>query len=218
LTSTSLADPAANVIRALSTLEQEFGGRDALIEALAYRDLSPEEQSLALMLGNPDYARVSLAKLAGDAGLSLPQVIRLLGSARGAKAVLQSWDKLYSQAPAVVEDFTARALPHRITCQDCIGTGQAADGTPCLRCRGRATIPAEPSLKRQERVLQAVGILKQPGAPPPNQVNVQVNIPRNSAEFRQETDRLLYGKKAEAVVEAEEVVEIVPSGTAGGES
>jgi hypothetical protein len=212
-----LAEPTKRLKVALRTFETAFGGRDAMVDALDHAQLTSEQTALAYALADPANRSKGLAKIVAEAGFTLGQFLQLMATARGAKSMMAAWDQIHQKTPAVAQDFMSRALPHQEPCQSCLGEGVTFEDepSPCPICRGKGLVPKIPTLKRQELALQAVGILKAKQGPVQQNV-LKIEAPRNSPQFRAETDKLLFAE-APKPVEAE-VVTVVAEGSAGTES
>lgn len=224
--------PAA-VAAALDTIEAAAGGRQALLGMLVHAPETPEQQYVLGLLADPRSDPMKLSTVCEKGRVSLGQVLALLKDARGAKALLESMERIAKHLPDVAEDVMVRSVPHLVECADCWGTGRVKvptygeDGKPtgeheeraCDPCRGSGKVTVLPTLERQKVALEIGGLLKRASG-------VTVNVSQQAAtfnfgadarrDFRSATDELLYRRSGGGGAGAD-VVDAEPSGGAAEE-
>jgi hypothetical protein len=154
-------DLAAEAIDAFAL---SLGGREALAEALAIADSSPDVEQITMLLLDPRYAEIPLPRLCWQAGLTIAQLFAAYRKAALAKAHLASAQHIVTTLPEVVKDVMHRAAPYEISCGACQGTGSITDEPtekrpnpaphPCEPCQGHGRLLVLPDLDRQKLALE----------------------------------------------------------------
>lgn len=203
---------------ALKQFEAAAGGRLALIQRLSYvdeRKLSSEHETLLSMLLDPVCERESLAVICKRAGFSVGRFLAFLKEARGAQALLESYEKIYAALPEVVEDVMNQAKPQKVPCLPCGGIGKVKELTAfkgkregqkakvkklCKECHGEGFTVIKPGVERHRLALELGGLGAQRGAG----VTVQVSQSQQQAQaapyspsmlssFQAASDKVLFG-------------------------
>ena len=161
--------------KAAETFIKQLGGRTAYGELLALAVENVDEEhagpldTLAALLLDPAFDRMSLADLCQQAGFTLRDLFRSYRSAALYRAHLLSTAKIAEKLPDVTEDVMRRAAPYESACEVCAGTGSAPGPTadappvPCEACKGRGRFMVDPELDRQKLALELGELLKRGG-------------------------------------------------------
>ena len=173
--------------RAAELFIKQLGGRTHCGELLALaaeategKDAGPLDTLAALLL-DPGYDRMSLADLCEQAGLTLRDLFRAHRGATLVRAQILSTEKIAAKLPEVVEDVMRRAAPYEQACEVCLGTGSAPGPTadappvPCETCKGRGRFVVDPELDRQKLALELGDLVKKGGGISLTQQNLNVN-------------------------------------------
>lgn len=225
--------PNALVNKAMDRLETEVGGRPGLVAALAFVPRHKDLELLLGLLGDPAYAKDSLADLCKMAKLSLGDVWSLWRTGETARAAALATRSIGTHLPNVVEDVMKRAAPYEDDCETCGGLKFVTpDPTkdnpnpvalPCETCNGTGRLRYTPELDRQVVALKLGGLLKDGGGVVVNnmaaiQNNLNLNDGAGALEKLSEaTDQILYGDVATGVEQTEFVeAEVEPDATQSG--
>lgn len=196
--------PAATEAKALRTLDHTLG-RDALVAAIELQHDSPETPlgMLAGLLADPDNARTSLALLAKRAGTTLKEVLEAYRSGLIVQAQTSAMAVAAEKVEAIMADVVDRSLPKEESCAVCSGLGTLVDddgaAKPCVVCKGRGWVLAEPDFDRQKFVLESFELGPKKGGG--TQVNVAVTqqtallqggMGRAFHALQAATDKILY--------------------------
>lgn len=168
--------PPPRIIRALRAFEEAVGGRDALVTELAPAALSDGESLVLRLLADPDNDGKPLHEILGHANVSLARFLKIFRDARGARAYLAALDQVWEKLPDVAQDVMERALPKKVFCKPCSGTGHQKiqkghrakkgplkkqdDPVVCPECEGKGKRPVEPTLDYQRLALALGGMPK----------------------------------------------------------
>lgn len=209
-------DPPKVLEKALASLEEALGGREAVTDSLALANLNGEETTVLHLLSDPANAKRSLAWICGGAGITIGKLLELFSKGDFAEAYVKAMRKVYRALPAVAEDVMARSLPKFLPCMPCMGEGRIAVKSKdaagqevvelklCGNCAGAGKREVEPDLERQKIALQMGGLLKQGAGVVVNNTQNTNNAPtmvvlRTTPDFRTATDRLLYPHREKAL-------------------
>lgn len=185
----------------LEEVEEEHGGRDALISILAESPLDKKQQHFLDLLCDPKRIKDSVSTIARDAGLSPSQAVTLLRTSAAAKSLARGLSKLSNSIPAVVEDLTSKAVDSKIECPECFGSGNGLDGL-CMRCSGKGMVMQYSDLDRQKIVLESVGIIKKGTSGVNLQIQQNVGISAGGSFFSKyvkSSDEAAYAIDAEVL-------------------
>lgn len=166
----------AAIATAADRLEQQLGGRTALITALSVTLQSDEISSVVAILGDPANDTKSLAQICAEVGFAPAEIFQAYERAVLARARLLALQTAAAAAPAVADDLVRRAVPHNAICPECHGRGKITrdrrDPTThalipkiedCLACAGVGTLRAEADRASQDRLLDLLGLLPKAG-------------------------------------------------------
>lgn len=221
--------PPALVAQALEALEQEIGGRDALVAALSHAPRSKDIQYVLGLVGDPRSKSRPLADLCAQGGITAGELIQAYSAGEIARAQALATAKVGAQLAEVAADTMRMALPREQTCQVCGGTGTFVaepskkvpnpNPLPCTACDQSGKITAEGDVEHKKLALEMGRLLQKGGGGISLNVNQQVGVQVGSAggaleKLQAATDAILYGEgplpQAAGVVEAE-VLESSPS-------
>jgi hypothetical protein len=173
--------------QAIDTFTKALGGREALIDALAVANESPDVEKIVNLLLDPRFESFSLRRLCAQAGLTVADLFAAYKKAAIARAHLQAVPLIAQKLIGVVDDVMTRAQPYEIPCTQCGGVGKVTpeptkdqpnpEPQPCEPCRGGGVLLALPDLDRQKLALE-LGQLVTKGGGFALQVNQQnLNLP-----------------------------------------
>lgn len=228
----------------LAKLEQDLGGRQALVGILALAPLTRDLQYILGLLGDPQRQRLSLADLCAAANVLPGDLLKHLTQAALARGRVLAAFTIGAGIPAVTADLMRRAAPFEDVCNGgCRGTGSITpDPTPeqpnpapepCETCRGTGKLLYKPDLERQKLAVDLAQLLPKGGG-------VNIAVQQNNQvggstlgqglleRFQAVTDKILYGEEvpggyghsaegegAESPTEGEVVEETPPQGEEG---
>lgn len=206
---------------ALTKFEQAIGGRDVLIEALLHAPPSKDLKYVLGLITEPGNARVSLAKLCVQGGITPGELWQYFQKAELTRATVLAIREVAKRLPEVVKDVMDRSIPWTETCPKCLGaTTVPVEGKPdsppvtCPECRGEGVITLVPDLERQKVALELGALLKKGGGMTITQQNLQLTPGRaetGALERMQEaTDKILYGEPASTRPSGLPVIEAEP--------
>lgn len=163
--------PPPRIVRALKAFEEAAGGRDKLVAELAPAPLSETEALVLQLLADPDRDRQPLHEILGYAGISVARFLKIFRDARGARAYLDTLDRVWEKLPDVAADVMDKALPKQVACKPCGGTGKQQVHKPktsrrrspavlCPDCGGTGKKDVEPTLDYQRLALALGGLPK----------------------------------------------------------
>lgn len=181
-------NPPKLALQALRGFERDLGSRTAVIDAMKGCELSEEETYLMDLMADPREAGTPLARLCGQARVSIPRFLDIFRRGAGAQALAAAHGRIYEKLPEVAADVMARALPRHFACFKC-------PGPECDKCHGVGYLTEDPELETQKVALQIGGLLKSGGGTEVNvnQQNISaISMLRTTADFRSATDAVLY--------------------------
>jgi len=158
---------------ALDRLEENIGGREALVDTIGLASLDKKQEHFLRLLCDPARAHDSLVTIARDSGLLPTNIMALFRDAAFAKAHTLAMGQLSEAVPAIVKDITDKSVDAKIECPNCFGEGFIDEGVKCGQCSGRGQVMRTSDIDRQKIALEAAGVLRKgPGV----SVNVQQNV------------------------------------------
>lgn len=197
--------PSKAASLALDGLETEAGGRDSLIVRLLHLEehgFTEQQEKLLALLTDPSNESVSLARLCNRAGMRVGQFIAFMQKARGAKALLDVFERIYKNVPEVVEDSMRAARVREEDCKKCGGKGkykrhkraartarggkqqrkpEAEREIMCKSCGGKGKILRDPQIENVRLALGLAGLLPEKGAGAPL-VSVPVTLTQSQGQ------------------------------------
>jgi hypothetical protein len=185
---------ASRATKALATIEESLGGREALIEALQYADLSADELCVIEKIADPINDRRALHTICAEEGISVGKFLQIFQQATIARAVLNALVAQADRIGDVVEDVVDRALPLDVKCPTCHGVEKKK---PCTRCGGTGSVTKPPSITRQKLALDLYRMLQKTG---PSIVAINQNagdpnrVDRMLRTTMEATDKILYSR------------------------
>lgn len=193
-----------HLARAFSELENTVGGREKLIDLLQAAPETPDTARIIGAILDPTNDDRSLAGIAQDTGIALGKLSRIINETILIRAQLDSNIKVAEKLPAVVSNVMEKSVPHKVRCPTCDGLENS-----CKRCKGKGWIDKEPNREDQKIALELGGLLNKKGPlVNVNNVNQQNNVFASAdmfKNFRDATDKVLYGPGSDDIVDAEKV-------------
>jgi hypothetical protein len=197
---------AGGKFRSVGGLESSVGGREQLVEILEQGSKTAQLEILVTMLADPARAKLSMASICEDAGISAKDLMHVFRDGAIAKAVNDAHVHLARKLTTVVSDVADKAHNHLEPCRCTVGN-TVSSLPECPECRGTGQVYYRGSLPHQQMVFESTGILKRGGGV---NVNVQQQVAVGSAglfdRFVKATDAAAYGQKV-VDVEAQRVEE-----------
>jgi hypothetical protein len=196
------------VIDELQTLEQELGGRSALVGMLVLAPLTPDLRYVLGMLGDPQHARKSLAQICAIGNILPGDLLQHLSSAALLRGKVRASQKIAEGIAAVTQDVMRRAAPYEDTCNGaCRGSGSVTPEptsaapnpapAPCETCLGTGKLTYQPTLDHQKLAIEMAQLLPRGGNI--QILNQQNNLPAGGSgggsieRLQALTDKILYG-------------------------
>lgn len=197
---------ALNAQVELQRLEQEFGGRQSLVQALTFAKQTKDVRYLLGLIADPDNNRHTLAAIC-QMGRVLPgELIAALASGAELRSQLLAKQHIAQQLPTVVKEVMHKAAEYEDDCTDCMGAGAlTADPSeadpnpspqPCATCQGggKLRFPADASCR--DLALEMSGLTGKGGGVSVT-TNVQVANVSGSYEgyerMQEAIDHILFG-------------------------
>lgn len=213
--------PAPLVVQSLQRIEQEVGGRQALVAALLHAPRSKDLDFMLGLIGDPTQASTALADLCAVGGITPGELLTAYKAGMLAGAQVLATRAIGERLPAVVSDVMRRAADYEDDCPMCQGLSQVvpepseAEPNPepvdCPMCQHTGRLRYDGSLEHAKLALSMGRMIDKGGG-----VNVQVNSQQNNyggaaaggslERLQAATDRILYGSGADAstaIVDAE---------------
>lgn len=213
------------VVQELQTLEQDLGGRTALISLLSLAPLTKDLRYVLGLLGDPSHDRMTLAHVCAMGNLLPGDLLKLLGAAALHRGQTLAKQTIGRALPAVVEDVMRKAAPYEEACHSCLGTGSITpDPTPdvpnpvhqpCTVCAGSGRLVYQPDLETQKLAIDLGGLTQRGGGI--SILNQQLNLAAAGSagggaleQLQSLTDQILYGE--DPPIDAEMTPVDTPSG------
>jgi hypothetical protein len=160
--------------KALTTLEDELGGRTRLQTILAHSPTTtPALMEVLVNLADPLKASHSLGRICYEAGLTTGDLLKHYQGALKLVAQTLALRHVARDLPEVAKDVMKRALPSEECCEICLGTGTyVPEPTPknkkpapqrCITCNGTGKVILAPSLDRQQVALDLGELIPKKG-------------------------------------------------------
>jgi hypothetical protein len=161
------------VVAQLQTIEDELGGRAALVGLLTLAPLNPDLSLMLGLLGDPTFSKQSLAEICATGNILPGDLLKHLESAALLRGRVLSAQIVGRGMPAVVADVMMRAAPFEAPCSNCQGVGTVtAEPTPtapnpgpepCGVCRGLGKLIYPPDIEHQKLALEMGRVLPKSG-------------------------------------------------------
>lgn len=195
----------------LSRLEQEFGGRQSLVQALTFAKQTKDVRYLLGLIADPDHNARSLYEIC-QMGRVLPgELIAALASGSELRSQLLAKQHIAQRLPTVVKEVMDKAADYEDDCTECMGVGATtADPTdaepnpgpqPCQTCRGGGKLRFPADKDCRDLALEMGGLTSKGGG-------VQVNTSVQVANFS--------GSSYEGYERMQEAMDLVLFGTGSG--
>lgn len=205
----SLSALPARAAEELNNLEQELGGRLALVTALTYAPLGRDMRYLLGLLGDPEHERLPLAECCRMGKVLPGQLIEALSKGTELRSRLLATQLIAQRTPAVVAEVMRKAAPYEDSCPHCQGLGSTTpDPTPeepnpqnvlCKACLGHGRLQYDADGASRDLALEMAGLVGKGGG-----LNVQVTqqvavtgggagTPLGFERMQEALDDLLYG-------------------------
>ena len=199
---------AKRSLDAMVNIENEFGGRDALVAALQYADLQPDHARVVNRIADPAHDKISLHTICDEEGVTVGKFLSIFQQATIAKAVLGALVAHADHIGDLIGDVVKRSLPMDVECPRCHGTqGKKA----CTRCHDQGTVVKEPGIDRQKLAMEVYKIYgkgPQIGIAINPQVNTGQHASRMLNSILEASDKILYQRTR---IEPGEVSEVAAS-------
>lgn len=217
------ASLAVNAQAELKQLEADFGGRQALVQALTFAKQTKDIRYLLGLIADPQNNSLSLAEVC-QLGRVLPgELIGALASGSELRSQLLAKQHIAQQLPTVVKEVMHKAAEYEDDCTECLGTGTIVaepsvavpnpSPEPCATCQGGGKLRFPADKECRDLALEMGGLTSKGGGVSVN-TNVQVaQIGGGSYEgyerMQEAMDQILFGAGSGVpnVVDAE----VVPS-------
>jgi len=213
---------APNVQRELQLLEQEFGGRQYLVQALTFAKQTKDIRYIIGLIADPEHDHLALAEICRMGKILPGELLDALASGTELRSRLLSKQPIARRIPQVVSELMHKAADYEDDCQECMGTGKITqDPTKeepnpgpedCETCRGggRLRYPAE--TKCRDLALEMGGLIGQGGGGISISQNVQIAQVQAGGfdgyeRMQEAVDQVLYGGVAEGEIVDTPVVE-----------
>lgn len=164
---------ALNARKELERLEQDFGGRQNLVQALTFGKMTKDVRYLLGLLGDPDNDRRPLADICHDGRILPGELVAALASGTDLRSQLLSKQRIAARIPAVVGEVMQKATEYEDDCGDCQGVGKTtadpSDAEPnpspqtCTTCRGTGRLLFPADGKCRDLALEMAGLTGQGG-------------------------------------------------------
>lgn len=196
------------VIEELQTLEQDLGGRQALVGMLVLAPLTPDLRYVLGMLGDPQHAKQSLAQICAIGNILPGDLLQHLVSATQLKGKVRAAQVIAQGIAAVTQDVMRRGAPYEDTCNGaCRGTGTVTpeptvaepnpQPAPCETCLGTGKLTYQPSIEHQRLAIDIAQLLPKNGGVQiynqQNNLNPGAGAGGAIERLQELTDRILYG-------------------------
>jgi hypothetical protein len=206
-----------SVVKELAALEQDLGGRPALLGLLALAPLNKDLRYVLGLLGDPQHDRLTLATICAKGNLLPGDLLKYLGAAALHRGQTLAKQRIGEAIPRVVADVMRKAAPYEEACYHCLGTGSITPDPsaeqpnpspgPCPTCQGSGTLVYQPDLETQKLAIDMGGLTQKSGGI--SILNQNLNLPQAGGagggaleQLQTLTDAILYGEE-DPVVDAE---------------
>lgn len=201
---------AINAQLELQRLEQEFGGRQHLVQALTFAKQTKDVRYLLGLIADPEHNALSLAEVCRMGRILPGELLDALASGTELRSRLLAKQAIARRVPSVVSEVMHKAAEYEDDCTECMGTGAiTADPTrevpnpepqPCILCRGGGKLRFPADGKCRDLALEMAGLVGQGGGVHVN-TSVQVaQVAGSSYEgferMQEAMDAVLYGAAA----------------------
>lgn len=206
----------------LDRLEQEFGGRQHLVQALTFARQTKDVRYLLGLVADPENNSRALADILKDGRILPGELVAALASGTELRSQLIAKQHVARRIPKVVAEVMEKAAEYEADCTECLGIGTLVDDPSaevpnpapreCPVCRGakRLLFPADG--KCRDLALEMSGLVGSGGGS-----HVQVNVSQQTAVFQggsyegyermqEAMDQVLYGAGAVPPIDAEATV------------
>lgn len=211
----------------LARLEQEFGGRQHLVQALTFAKQTKDVRYVLGLIADPEHSKMSLAEIL-RAGRILPgELVAALASGGELRSQLIARQHVAQRIPAVVSEVMKQAAEYEDDCTECMGVGKCTpdptESRPnpgpedCQTCRGTGRLRYPADGKCRDLALEMAGLVGGNSGP---QVNVSVTQTTNAAflggsyegyeRMQEAMDQILYGAGAVPPIAVDAEAEEIP--------
>lgn len=173
---------AINAQAELSRLEQEFGGRQHLVQALTFAKQTKDVRYLLGLIADPEHNSRSLADICRMGRILPGELVAALASGTELRSQLLAKQKIAQRIPTVVGEVMQKAAEYEDDCTDCMGTGaitaDPSDAEPnpspqkCGVCKGTGRLMYPADGKCRDLALEMAGLV---GGGGNTSVSVSVN-------------------------------------------
>lgn len=203
----------------LERLEQDLGGRQAVVSLLTLAPLTPDLRYILGQLGDPQHATMTLAEICTGASILPGELLKQLAQAALLRGKVLASQQIGNGIAAVAADVMRRAAPYTAPCHTCIGTGSITPEPtpttpnprpePCEVCKGTGQLVYQPDLDRQKLAIDMAQLLPKGGGIQIAQINAPAAGGGGSSlgtleALQRLTDRILYGSGMPGVDEVDE--------------
>lgn len=209
--------PPAFVTTSLARLEEQMGGREALVAALAHAPRTTDVDYVLGLLGDPGHAKHTLAYLCAMGGITAGELLDAYKAGELNRAQVLSTRIIGQSLPATVADTMLKSAPYEATCYRCRGTASYVPEPtkevpnpppgPCDVCQGTGVLVVDGDLEHKKLALELGQMTAKSGG-----INLQVNqqsttfvgtVAGSLERTQAATDRILYGDGDGEVLDGE---------------
>lgn len=205
----------------LARLEQEFGGRQHLVQALTFAKQTKDIRYVLGLIADPENRSLSLADICRQGRILPGELITALAAGTELRSQLLARQHIAQRIPTVVAEVMKQAAEYEDDCTDCMGSGKVTpDPTPdavnpepvdCRPCLGTGRLRYPADGKCRDLALEMGGLTSKGGG---ISVSTSVNVAAVSGAYegfermQEAMDRILYGD-ASGVPEVSPAVDAV---------
>lgn len=173
-----------NAERELALLEEQFGGRQNLVQALTFAKQTKDVRYLLGLIADPEHNARSLAEICHMGRILPGELVAALASGADLRSQLLAKQHIAQRAPAVVAEVMQKAAEYEDDCSECQGLGMLTpDPTDdnknpepgqCATCKGTGRLRYPADGKCRDLALEMAGLVGGTGGG--SVINVNQNV------------------------------------------